>query len=71
MTTIQELKRKRFKVFVCGEVERTTNWNGIERLLANWSDFPQYNARERKTFMARSARHNSVYVDANIYCKAI
>lgn len=71
MKTVTELKSKRFKVFVGGEVERTTNWKGIESLLENWSDFPQYTAGERKAFMAKSARDAGVYIDANIYCKAV
>lgn len=67
--TIKELKSKRFNVWVGGEIERTTNWNGVKALLTNYSDFPQYTAGERKAFMAKSARNAGVYIDANIYCK--
>lgn len=71
MKTVSELKSKRFKVYVGGEIERTTNFSGVQKLLVDWSDFPQYTANERKAFMAKSARDGGVYIDANIYCKAI
>lgn len=69
--SITELKSKRFKVFVGGEVERTTNWKGVLKLLNNWSDYPHYTQNECEAFMIRSARNNGVYIDVNIYCKAI
>ena len=68
LKTVKELKASRFKVWVGGEVERSTNWKGVQKLLADWSDFPQYTANERKAFMAKAVRDGGVYIDANIFC---
>lgn len=68
---MSEFKTKRFKVYVGGEVERTTNWKGVERLLELWSDFPRYDAKERKSIRAEWLRRKYVYIDANITAKPI
>ena len=71
MKTIAELKSKRFRVYVFGEVERTTNWRGVQKLLWGWSNYDRYTAEERKSFLASAKRTGIVYIDANISCKAI
>src|SRR5262245_8935650 len=71
---VMELKRfktERFRVIVNGEVERTTNWKGVEKLLQDFSDVPRYTAAERAAFFKRSARRGYVYVDADITAQAI
>ena len=68
---VSEMKAKRFKVYVGGEVERTTNWKGVEKLMGNWSDVPAYSPAEKASFLKESARKGYVYIDANITAKVI
>jgi hypothetical protein len=70
MMKISELKQRRFKVWVGGEVERTTNWKGVEKLLNNWSDYPMHDAGTRASIRA-GWRSGIVYIDANITAQAI
>lgn len=67
---ISELKRKRFKIFVCGEIERTCNFEGVKKLLEKWSDYPRYSSKEKKSFWQRSSWLGVVYIDANITAQA-
>jgi len=68
---VSELKEKRFKVYVGGEVERTTNWKGVEKLMQDLSDVPAYSPAEKAEFLKSSARKGYVYIDADITAKVI
>lgn len=65
---MEKLKDRRFKVWVGGEIERTTNWKGVLKLLRDWSDWPLYTASERLRSMNEWRNQRYVYVDANITC---
>jgi len=60
-----KLTDKRFNVIVCGEKERSTNWQGVKALLKNFSDYGYYN-RVEKNRIRNEWRSGKIYIDANI-----
>lgn len=56
---------------VNGELERTTDFLGLLKLLHGYSDFHQYTKKEQRDFIKQSIKNGNVYIDANITCKII
>lgn len=63
---MDKLIKKRFKVWVGGEVERTCNFLGLLQLLKNYSDFFEYTQTEMRFEIQKWVKERRVYVDANI-----
>jgi len=62
---------KRFRVVIAGEVERHTNFFGLIKLLAAYSDFFEYSTLEQKKYLTNAVATNEFNIDANIYCTLI
>lgn len=63
---MNKLLGKRFKVWVGGEVERTTNFLGLLGLLHRFSDFFEYTPAEQRATVKEWLNSRRVYVDVNI-----
>lgn len=63
---MKSLIKKRFKVIVGGEVERTCNFLGVLGLLYRFSDFFDYTPAEQNSTVKEWLKTRRVYVDANI-----
>lgn len=59
----------KYKVYVGGEKERTTDVLGLLQLLADYSDFFQYTKKEKTKYLKDSIKEKTFYIDANITCK--
>ena len=58
----------KFNVYVCGEIERKTDFLGLLNLLANYSDFFRFTTKEQNQYFKNSFGESSFYIDANITC---
>jgi hypothetical protein len=63
------LTQKRFSVYVSGEFERFTDFWGVMKILAHYSDFFEYTKLEREGELLSWYSDREIYVDANIYLK--
>lgn len=66
---IQQLLNKNFSVYVGGEFERRTNFLGLMKLFADYSDFLKYTNKEQKEMLKEWLKIKEIYIDANIYVK--
>lgn len=66
---LKKLISKKFRVTICGEYERTTNFIGLMRLLAQYSDFFEFSPREQLDWLKGKTYEKgriSIYIDGNI-----
>ena len=68
-TLIKELSNKNFSVYVSGEFERRTDFLGLMRLFANYSDYLGYTNREQKAMLKKWLKIKEIYIDATISVK--
>ena len=57
---------KRFSVYVGNEFERTCDFMGLMKLLADYTDFFQYNTNEKTHYLSSLITHRVLTVDVNI-----
>lgn len=60
---------KKFSVYVGGEFERMTDFLGFIKLLADYSDFMQFDKHEQIFWLKAVVRDMYAPVDADIYVK--
>jgi len=66
---LADLIGKRFSVYVEGEFERTSDFMGFVKLLADYTDFFQYSSNEKKAWFTSLIKAREVHIDSNIYVK--
>lgn len=66
---ISVLAGKRFSILVGGEFERRTNFLGLMKLLAHYSDFFNYTEREQLAYLSKFVTYKVAVVDSNITVK--
>ena len=60
---------KTFSVYVENEFERKTNFLGLMKLLADYSDFFLYSCVDQKVEINKWIKTGQIYIDANILVK--
>ncbi len=65
---MENLIGKRFRVIVGGELERTTNFDGLLTLLHRFSDYFDFTPAERRQYWKKTFESKRAYIDANITC---
>lgn len=67
--TLHLLIDRKYKVYVVGEYERTTNFIGLMQLLHQYSDFFSGDRFEQVRDIKQWIKDGSIYIDANITLK--
>ena len=60
---------KKFSVYVGEEFERMTDFIGLMKLLAKYSDFFEYSRREQVDYLRNSFPGGCIRIDSNIFVK--
>lgn len=69
MKILNGILAKRFRVYVGGELERTTNFNGVYKLIALYTDFFEWNSQEQIAYWKEALKTKQLYIDTNITIK--